>query len=169
MIRSHRRAHLRQALLPVVVGAIAIAITACLPGSIRPTGPPAPTPVAAATAPPTPSPTPGPPTPTPGPTFRLYAVRRGDTLTRIARRFHTSTRSLSYWNRAKYKTLDPENAHYQPDRVEVGWVLQIMPNKEYVAPVDDGETGIQVTPTPDDEELDASPSPSGSAGPSASP
>ena len=72
-------------------------------------------------------------------------------MTRIARRFHTSTRSLSYWNREKYPTLDPENAHYNADRVERGWVLQLIPNQEYVPPPDDGETGIEVTPTPDDE------------------
>jgi LysM domain len=159
VIRTHRRAHLRPGATSALIGALAIVIAGCLPGSIRPTTPPPPTPTPGPTAPPTPTPTPGPPTPTPAPTFRLYTVRSGDTLTRIARRFHTSTRSLSYWNRAKYKTLDPENARYQPDRVEVGWVLQIIPNKEYVAPEDDGETGIQVTPTPDDEELDESPSP----------
>ena len=169
MIRTHRRAHRRQALLPAVVGALALAVTACLPGSIRPTSPPVATPAPAPTAPPTPTPTPGPPTPTPGPTFRLYTVQRGDTLTRIARRFKTSPRSLSYWNRAKYPTLDPEGSRYRPDRLEVGWVLQVIPSKEYVAPEDDGETGIDVTPTPDDEELDGSPDPSGSPGPSASP
>ena len=44
---------------------------------------------------------------------------RGDTLTRIARRFHTSTRSLSYWNREAYPTLDPESAHYRPTGIEL--------------------------------------------------
>ncbi|HEY6570268.1 MAG TPA: LysM domain-containing protein [Candidatus Limnocylindrales bacterium] len=171
MIRIHRRAHPRQGALPVVIGALAlaIAIAGCLPASVRPTTPPPPTPGPTPTAPPTPTPTPGPPTPTPGPTFRLYKVQRGDTLTRVARRFKTSTRSLSYWNREKYPTLDPESARYRPDRLELGWVLQVIPNKEYVAPEDDGETGIEVTPTPDDEEFDASPDPSGSPVPSASP
>lgn len=146
--------------------ALTLVVAACLPASLRPTPAPTPSPTPAPTAPPTPTPTPGPPTPTPGPTFRTYKVVRGDTLTRIARKFHTSTQSLSYWNREKYKTLDPENAHYQPDRVERGWVLQLIPNHEYVPPPDDGETGIQVTPSPDDsEDLEGSPSPSASTAP----
>ncbi len=56
------------------------------------------------------------PTPTPAPTFRLYTVATGDTLIRIARRFRTSPRSLSYWNRDEHPSLDPESAHYRPDR-----------------------------------------------------
>jgi hypothetical protein len=145
---------------------IALAVAACLPSSLRPTPAPTPSPTPAPTARPTPTPTPGPPTPTPGPTFRPYKVVRGDTLTRIARKFHTSTQSLSYWNRAKYPTLDPENAHYKPDRVEIGWVLQVIPGHEYVPPPDDGETGIQVTPTPDDsQDFEPSASPAASTTP----
>ncbi len=165
MNRSHRRARTRPAFAAVLGAALAIAIAACLPGSIRPTPGPTPTPPPGPTTPPPPTPTPGPPTPTPGPTFKLYKVSRGDTLTRIARRFHTSTRSLSYWNREAYPSLDPESARYKPDRLELGWVLRVLPGKEYVAPPDDGETGIQVTPTPDDTDLEDSPSPSASAAP----
>jgi hypothetical protein len=145
--------------------ALVLGIAACLPAAVRPTPAPTPTPSPGPLTPPPPTPTPGPPTPTPGPTFKLYVVVRGDTLTRIARRFKTDTRSLSYWNRAKYPTLDPESGRYRPDRLEVGWVLQVMPGKEYVAPPDDGETGIEVTPTPDDEDLEDSPAPSGSPAP----
>jgi hypothetical protein len=159
--RTHHRA--RAGLGIVAASAcLAVALAACLPSAIRstPVLPPA---TAEPTAPPVPTPTPGPPTPTPGPTFRAYKVVAGDTMSRIARRFHTSTLSLSYWNRKRYPTLDPENAHYNADRVERGWVLQLIPNHEYVAPPDDGETGIQVTPTPDDN-IDATDPPS--AGPS---
>ena len=158
MNRSVRRARTRPALAAVLGAALALAIAACLPGSIRPTPEPTPTP------PPRPS-TPPPPTPPPRPTFKLYKVSRGDTLTRIARRFHTSTRSLSYWNREAYPSLDPESAHYRPDRLELGWTLRVLPGKEYVAPPDDGETGIQVTPTPDDTDLEVSPIPSACSAP----
>ncbi len=169
MNRSHHRARARLGIVAALV-CLGVAIAACLPASIR-TTPVAPSPTAAPTAPAGSHPDPGPPTPTPGPTFRAYKVVAGDTMTRIARKFHTSTRSLSYWNRVKYPTLDPENAHYNADRVERGWILQLIPNHEYVPPPDDGETGIQVTPTPDDD-IDAtdspSPGPSGSASPGAS-
>ena len=89
-----------------------------------------------------------------------------DTLVQIARRFKTSGRSIAYWNRAKYPSLDPESAAYRPNLLQAGWVLQIMPGQEYVPPPDDGESGVEVTPVPsDDEEYDpGSPSPAASAG-----
>jgi hypothetical protein len=138
---------------------LALAVGGCLPGAVRPTAPPTPTPRPTPTAPPTPTPTPGPPTPTPAPTFALYTVKRGDTLTRIARRYKTDGRSISYWNRDTYPGLDPESAQYRPDDLKLGWVLKILPGRAYVPPPDDGETGEQSTPTPDDEDdVDASPS-----------
>ncbi len=78
--------------------------------------------VAAAT--PTPEPTPaGPtptpsfvrPTPTPQPTFFVYIVKRGDTLGRIAKLYGTDGRSIAYWNRITYPSLDPDSAQYRPD------------------------------------------------------
>ncbi len=140
-----------------LIAVLALAAAACLPASIRPTPVPTPTPTPTPTAPPTPTPTPGPPTPTPAPTFALVRVRRGDTLTSLARRYHTSGRSIAYWNRDAHPSLDPESARYQPDRLEIGWVLRILPGQEYVPPEDDGETGEQVTPSPEDE-LDVGPS-----------
>lgn len=127
------------------------AAAACLPASIRPTptAPPSPTP--SPTAPPTPTPTPAPPTPTPGPTFLLHKVVAGDTLTGLGRRYKTSGRSIAYWNRDQYPTLDPESADYAPDNLQRGWVLRILPDQEYVPPPDDGETGEEPTPTPPDE------------------
>jgi len=133
---------------------------------VRPTPEPTPIPPPTPTPAPTPTPTPGPPTPTPAPTFRLYKVQRGDTLIRIARKFKTSPESLSYWNRDTYPSLNPESAHYRPDRLELGWILKVMPGKQYVPPPDDGETGIQVTPSPDDVDGGAgSQPPSGSPAP----
>ena len=92
--------------------------------------------VAAAATPtvrPTPAgPTPTPsfvrPTPTPMPAFIVYTVRRGDTLTRIARLNGTDGRSIAYWNRLDYPSLDPDSDSYRPDYVAVGWKLRIIPN-----------------------------------------
>ena len=52
-------------------------------------------------------------------------------------------------------------------------MLRVIPGHEYVPPPDDGETGIQETPTPDDGGdgwggASGSPDPSASSGPSAS-
>jgi nucleoid-associated protein YgaU len=141
---------------------VALGVAACLPASIRPPAPPTPTPTPIPSAPPTPTPTPGPPTPTPGPSFALYTVKNGDTLTSIARRFKTDGRSIAYWNRDTYPGLDPESAGYRPDAIKVGWVLKILRGQAYVPPPDDGETGEQSTPTPDDaNDFESAPSPSG--------
>ena len=136
---------------PVLAIFLTVALAACLPASIRPTPTPPPTPTPAPTAPPTPTPTPGPPTPTPAPTFLLHKVVGGDTLTGLGRRYKTSGRSIAYWNRDQYPTLDPESADYAPDNLQRGWVLRILPRHEYVPPPDDGETGEEPTPTPPDE------------------
>src|SRR5262249_38734050 len=122
-----RAAMVRSRRLPLAAAAFALAIAACLPASVRPPPEPTPVPPPTPTPAPPPTPTPGPPTPTPAPTFRTYRVQRGDTLTRIARRFRTTAESLSYWNRDMYPSLDPESAHYRPDRLELGWVLKVMP------------------------------------------
>ena len=87
----------------------AIATAACRPGSSGPTpGRPRPRPRADRRRPRRRRP-PCRPTPTPGPTFACTRSSRGDTLTRIARRFHTSARSIAYWNREAYPSLDPES------------------------------------------------------------
>jgi hypothetical protein len=139
----------RAGLVPSLL-VLALAAAGCLPASVRPPTPPPPTPTAPPTPTPAPTPTPGPPTPTPGPSFALYTVKPGDTLTSIARRFKTDGRSIAYWNRDTYPGLNPESAGYRPDAIKVGWVLRILRGQAYVPPVDDGETGIQETPTPDD-------------------
>ena len=141
----------------VLAAALATAsLVACLPGSIRPTPmpPPTPVPTLGPTPSPTPVPTPAEPTPTPGPSFTLHTVRRGDTLTSIARRYGTSGRSIAYWNRDQYPSLDPESADYEPDDLERGWVLRVLPGEEYVPPPDEGETGESPTPSPPDDEYE---------------
>ena len=97
---------------------------------------PAATPAAATPTPiPTPAgPTPTPsfvrPTPTPQPTFFVYTVVPGDSLDKIAKRFGTTGRSIAYWNRATYPSLDPESGAYRPNDIKVGWTLVLIPHKE---------------------------------------
>jgi hypothetical protein len=83
------------------------------------------------------------PTPLPSPTFQVYEVQVGDTLTSIARDFGTTPRSIAYWNRARYPSLDPDSTDYQPGLIEVGWVLLVIPT----AVVDEDELP-EPTPTP---------------------
>jgi LysM domain-containing protein len=69
------------------------------------------------------------PTPNPSPTFLVYEVRAGDTLLSIARLFGTTGRSIAYWNRDRYPSLDPDSATYEPDRIRVGWTLLLIPTE----------------------------------------
>jgi hypothetical protein len=91
---------------------------------------------------PAPTPTPGPtgptplpsfvrPTPTPLPPFTTYVVKRGDTLTSIARKFKTTGRSIAFWNRAAHPSLDPESSHYDPNSIRRGWVLVLIPGVKF--------------------------------------
>ena len=93
------------------------------------------------------------PTPTPLPTFVVYEVRSGDTLTSIAKAFGTKAQSVAYWNRASYPSLDPESSRYAPNAIQVGWLLQLIPNAE----VDPEDLPPARTPSPTPA---ASPSPS---------
>jgi hypothetical protein len=77
---------------------------------------------------PTPRPSFVPPTPTPAPTFLVYVVARGDNLNTIAHKFGTTARSLAFWNRATYPTLDPDAPGYRPDLLQVGWTLLLVPD-----------------------------------------
>lgn len=112
-------------------------IAACIPPTGRvhtPTAAPA---VSVAIASPSPAPA-GPssrpsfirPTPTPLPTFLVYTVRPGDTLTSIARQFGTTARSIAFWNRTTYPTLDPDSPQYAPDAIRAGWNLLLIPELE---------------------------------------
>lgn len=56
-----------------------------------------------------------------------YVVVRGDTLTSIARHFATTARSIAFWNRDRYPSLDPTSDAYAPNRIEAGWVLTVVP------------------------------------------
>jgi hypothetical protein len=118
------------ALLALVVVGLAAAIV--LPGLLGVGGPTA-TPTLGAARSPTPPPA-APtflrPTPSPQPSFTAYVVRPGDTLNSIAKQFHTTARSIAWWSRGVHPSLDPESPKYQPNRLEVGWILQILPGTE---------------------------------------
>ncbi len=93
-----------------------------------------------------PSPTATPsPTPQPSPTTLVYEVKAGDSLLSIAKKFKTSARSIAFWNRAKYKSLDPDSTKYDPNRIEIGWRLTITPGVK----IEDGGASSGVPPTPE--------------------
>jgi peptidoglycan/xylan/chitin deacetylase (PgdA/CDA1 family) len=143
-----------------LVGAIAL-VPGLLPGSgASPT--PGSSPVAGLSPTPGGSPTPTPepsfvrPTATPQPTFRNHVVKAGESLNTIADLFQTSARSIAWWNRGTYPNLDPESAAYDPNHIEPGWVLVVMPG----VVVDDANPP---TPSP------GIPTPQPTVGPSATP
>jgi hypothetical protein len=138
--------HRLGALLALV--ALAVSLGGCLQMAARPTPLPVPTPSPSPPPPPTPSPTPGPPPPPPGPTFTTYKVKSGDNLTSIARKYHTTPRSIAYWNRDTYKSLDPESPKYAPNKLQVGWVLQILPGAVYSPSPEPVDSSLEVTPAP---------------------
>jgi len=119
---------LSAALVIVVLGLVAAVVF--LPGILSPSGPNASgRPSGAPTeAGPSVAPTFVRPTPSPAPTFLTYTVRPGDTLNSIAREFRTSGRSIAWWNRATYPSLDPLSEGYEPNTIRVGWVLLLMPD-----------------------------------------
>jgi peptidoglycan/xylan/chitin deacetylase (PgdA/CDA1 family) len=120
------------ALLVVVVAGLVAAVL-FVPG-LLPTGGPAPTSSAAvpsgglASTGPSAAPTFVRPTPSPAPSFTGYTVKAGDSLNSIARRFRTTARSIAWWNRGMYPSLDPESAAYDPNTIRVGWVLNVLPD-----------------------------------------
>lgn len=99
------------------------------------------------------------PTLSPSPSFMTYVVARGDSLTSIARRFDTTPRSIAWWNREAYPTLDPLSEDYQPNRIQVGWMLALIPGTVF------DESDLP-TPSPPPT---ASPTPGLSPAPTASP
>jgi len=69
-----------------------------------------------------------PPTPTPRPTFLVHVVAKGESLNTIAHAYGTTARSIAFWNRGTYPSLDPESAKYRPDLLKLGWTLFLLPN-----------------------------------------
>jgi len=150
--------HFRVTAFVAVFGLLAlILVAACVPEPAN-RNPANGVAVATPTVRPTPAgPTPTPsfvrPTPTPQPTFVVYTVRRGDTLSRIAKLNGTDGRSIAYWNRLAYPSLDPDSDSYRPDYVAVGWTLHLIPNT--VVDPEDLPPG-QPTPSAEPEEPEES-------------
>jgi hypothetical protein len=145
-----RRTARRRAVAALALVLLAASVGGCLQVAVRPTPTPPPTPTPAPTPTPPPTPTPGPPTPTPAPTVALVTVQQGDTLTSIARRFSTTPRSIAYWNRDTYPSLDPDSPKYAPNRLQIGWVLRVQPGVVFTptpAPEPTG-SGLDMTPVP---------------------
>jgi peptidoglycan/xylan/chitin deacetylase (PgdA/CDA1 family) len=120
------------ALLVLIVVALGAAIV-LVPGVLRPVGPgPTPSPTGPGATPTPAGPSAAPtfvrPTPSPAPTFLSYRVQPGDSLNSIARQFRTTARSIAWWNRGAYPSLDPESPSYDPNTIRVGWVLQVLPD-----------------------------------------
>ena len=121
----------------VLAVALAALATACLPPVARgpaesgpaASGAVAPT-VAVPSGPtgPTARPSFVPPTPTPAPTFAVHTVTSGDNLNSIAKKYGTSARSIAFWNRSTYPSLDPESPAYRPNLLKLGWTLFLIPN-----------------------------------------
>jgi hypothetical protein len=134
-----------------------VSVGACIPSGARvPTQAPATSSDASASGGAVASPSPsGPsarpsfiyPTPTPLPTFFIYQVQPGDTLTSIAQDHATTARSISFWNRQRYPSLDPDSPTYRPNRIEVGWELLLIPDVE-LDPEDLPEPSPLVSPSP---------------------
>jgi hypothetical protein len=123
---------------PILIGIAllaGVAAAGCLPGGSRgggsgSSGASGQTGVTATPGPtgPTPRPTIVPPTPTPAPTFLVHVAAKGESLNTIAHRYGTSARSVAFWNRSTYPSLDPEAPGYRPDLLQVGWTLFLIPN-----------------------------------------
>ena len=112
-----RRILLALLLVSVVAGCMA-----------APQSTPTASPVAGSTpsAPASPSAAPSDSTPQPGQTFSQVLVAAGDTLSSIARANGTSWQSLVYWNRDRYRALDPGDPAYDPDAIQAGWTLVLV-------------------------------------------
>ena len=134
----------RMAPVLTIVSVLAVLVAACLPASVRRPGATDGS-ASAGTAMPTPAATATPvavasgpssrpsfvrPTPTPHPTVLAYVVKAGDTLTSIAREHRTTPRSIAFWNREAHPSLDPDSPSYAPNRIEIGWVLLLVPDLE---------------------------------------
>jgi hypothetical protein len=116
-------------LRPGILAALAASLAAagCLPPA--PDGPAGPSPSTGSPASVSPVPSFVRPSPNPSPTFLVHEVRAGESLTSIARLYGTTGRSIAYWNRDRYPSLDPDSEAYEPDRIEVGWTLRLIPTE----------------------------------------
>lgn len=115
-------------LIVVVLGIVGFIVF--VPGVLPSSGDPGQSVAASAPSPTPAGPTPvvtfARPTPSPPPAFLIYRVKPGDTLSSLAKRFDTTERSISWWNRGFYPSLDPESPDYDPNTIRVDWMLNIL-------------------------------------------
>ena len=62
--------------------------------------------------------------------LRLHGRARATASTRSPSGSSTTARSIAYWNRATYPSLDPESGSYRPNDIKVGWTLALIPKPE---------------------------------------
>jgi peptidoglycan/xylan/chitin deacetylase (PgdA/CDA1 family) len=128
----------------VAIGLVAVIALPLLLGSAGPGASPGASGGGPLASPTQPGPTFVRPTPSPQPTFVSHVVEPGDTLSSIARLYRTTGRSIAWWNRGTYPTLDPESADYDPNNLKVGWVLRVLADSE----VDENNPPPAATPGP---------------------
>jgi hypothetical protein len=74
----------------------------------------------------------------------VYVVKTNDSLVNLGHRFKTTGRSIAYWNRKAYPSLDPDKPTYNPNLLEIGWRLTIYPGL-----IDNDGNGLpDASPTP---------------------
>jgi peptidoglycan/xylan/chitin deacetylase (PgdA/CDA1 family) len=74
----------------------------------------------------------------------VYVVKANDSLVNLGHRFKTTGRSIAYWNRKAYSSLDPDKPTYNPNLLEIGWRLTIYPGL-----IDNDGNGLpDASPTP---------------------
>lgn len=78
------------------------------------------------------------------PTFMAYVVKAGDSLNTIANKFGTQARSIAFWNRTTYPSLDPESSRYSPNSIRIGWTLVLIPGVVF-----DEDSIIEPTASPE--------------------
>jgi hypothetical protein len=69
-------------------------------------------------------------------------VAHGDNLNSIAKKYGTTARSIAFWNRGTYPSLDPDSVDYAPGRLQVGWTFMVFPGLVY-----DEDSGATVDPS----------------------
>lgn len=173
--RSADRSILESPWLAAVLAIVVLVIAAVLVlpsmlGGPAPGSSPTPGPGQASAPPTAPGPTFVRPTPSPQPSFTSYVVKSGDTLSKIAREFRTTAFSISWWNRDLHPSLDPASENYDPNRLDIGWVLQVLPDSvvdENNPPQPTQGANATPKPTPTPPNPSVGPQPTTLAGPAA--
>jgi len=148
----------RRTSLPLSLVLLVLVLTACSLVAVTPSPSPSASPVVTpAVAPSLSGPTAAPTaSPSAAPSFVSYTVARGDTLHAIARRFETTWQSLIFWNKDRYGQLNPDDPSWNPDAIQAGWTLGVVPGTRVIyQPV----PAPSITPSPSPEPATPTPAP----------